>query len=176
MITTRLQLSRSLSGRLRTGLLLLTTILLSHNVVAFQLQDLHAERVHLSDFLIEGRWNLVMFWSTDCIPCEQQKPMIEAFHAAHKDTDAVVLGIALDGMENKAGIDLLIKKHNPSYPNLVVFTDVFARQFRELTGQDFRATPTYLLFTPEGEMAGVRAGPIDRELIEGVVAAEAVRQ
>ncbi|MFK7889395.1 MAG: TlpA family protein disulfide reductase [Granulosicoccus sp.] len=175
MRTARLQPSAGLTGKLRAGLLLLTMIVFSHNAIAFQLQDLKAERVHLSDFLVEGRWNLVMFWSTDCVPCEQQKPMIEAFHVAHKDTDAVVLGIALDGMENKSEIDVLIKKHNPSYPNLVVFTDVFARQFRELTGQEFRATPTYLLFTPEGDIAGVRAGPIERELIEGVVAASVAR-
>lgn len=136
---------------------------------AFQLQSLNAERVHLSDYIVEGRWNLVMFWSTDCIPCEEQKPMIEDFHQAHKDSNAVVLGIALDGMEKKPQIDVLIEKHDPGYPNLVVFTDVFHRQFKELTGQDFRATPTYLLFTPDGELAGARAGPVEREFIEAVV-------
>lgn len=137
---------------------------------AFQLQSTNAERVNLLDYLGDGQWKLVMFWSTDCIPCEQQKPMIEAFNQSHADTDASVIGIALDGMENIAGIQKLIDHHQPSYPNLVVFTDVFHRQYRELTGKDFRATPTYLLFNPSGELSGVRTGKIERAMLESILA------
>jgi len=141
-------------------------------VQAFQLQEMDAERVNLNDYVGDGRWTLVMFWSTDCIPCEEQKPMIEAFHQAHQDKDAQVVGIALDGLENLPGIQELVDHHQPSYPNLVVFTDVFHRQYKELTGKDFRATPTYLLYNPAGEVAGVRAGRIDRAMIESVVAGQ----
>ena len=138
--------------------------------VAFQLQSLNAERVNLNDYVGGGRWTLVMFWSTDCIPCEEQKPMLEAFHRDHVNKDAAVVGIALDGIDQLDGIEVLIKRHEPSYPNLVVFTDVFHRQFKELTGKDFRATPTYLLYAPDGSLAGARAGPIERETIEAIVA------
>jgi thiol-disulfide isomerase/thioredoxin len=132
---------------------------------------MNANRVNLTDYVGNGRWTLVMFWSTDCIPCEQQKPMIEAFHREHRGIDAQVVGVALDGLEAKAQIQQLIDRHNPSYPNLVVFTDVFHRQFKELTGKDFRATPTYLLFDPKGVLAGTRAGPIERESLESVLTA-----
>lgn len=160
------------AGRLPAGLSLVLFLLVAASPAhAFQLQSLNAERVHLADYLVDGRWNLVMFWSTDCIPCEQQKPMIEDFYQTHKQSNAVVLGIALDGIENIDEIDVLMKKNDPSYPNLVVFTDVFHRQFKEMTGKDFRATPTYLLFTPDGELAGVRAGPIEREFIDNIVSA-----
>lgn len=155
-----------------SGLLCLVAMVLSVTASAFQLQSLNAERVDLTDYLVDDRWNLVMFWSIDCIPCEQQKPMIEEFHQTHQQKDAVVLGVALDGMENKDEINVLIEKHDPSYPNLVVFTDVFHRQFKEMTGHDFRATPTYLLFTPEGELAGTRVGPIEREMIEEIVSSK----
>jgi len=141
-------------------------------VQAFQLQAMNAERVNLANYVGDGRWTLVMFWSTDCIPCEEQKPMIEAFHRDHHDKDATVVGIALDGLENLPGIQHLVDHHQPSYPNLVVFTDVFHRQYKELTGKDFRATPTYLLYNPAGEVAGVRAGRIDRAMIESVVAGQ----
>lgn len=137
---------------------------------AFQLQSLQAERVNLNDFVGDGRWTLVMFWSTDCIPCEEQKPMLEEFHRDHVDTDASVVGIALDGIDQLDGIEVLMKRHEPSYPNLVVFTDVFYRQFKELTGKDFRVTPTYLLYAPDGSLAGARAGPLERETIEAIVA------
>ncbi|ASJ74395.1 Thiol-disulfide oxidoreductase ResA [Granulosicoccus antarcticus IMCC3135] len=137
---------------------------------SFQLQDMESSRVNLNDYVGDGRWTLVMFWSTDCIPCEQQKPMIEAFHHDHQASDARVVGIALDGMEAEAEIQKLIDRHNPSYPNLVVFTDVFHRQYKELTGKDFRATPTYLLYDPSGNLAGARTGMIERAALEAVVA------
>ena len=165
----------SLSGRAnRKRLVVLLTMLWvllgSGWAQAFQLQSMDASRVELDDYLGGGQWTLVMFWSTDCIPCEQQKPMIEAFHHDHEATDARVVGIALDGMEARAEIQKLVERHNPSYPNLVVFTDVFHRQFRELTGKDFRATPTYLLFDRSGNLAGTRIGMIERAALEAVVA------
>lgn len=138
-------------------------------VLAFQLESLQSERVNLNDYVGDGRWTLVMFWSTDCIPCEEQKPMLEAFHQDHMNKDAAVVGIALDGIDQLDEIEVLIKRHDPSYPNLVVFTDVFHRQFKELTGKDFRATPTYLLYAPDGSLAGARAGPIERQTIEEIV-------
>jgi len=143
---------------------------LSMSSHAFQLQALDASRVNLTNYVGGGKWTLVMFWSTDCIPCEEQKPMIEDFHQQHHAKDARVVGIALDGFENFPGIQKLVDKHQPSYPNLVVFTDVFHRQYREMTGKDFRATPTYLLFSPDGRLAGARAGKIERALLESVVA------
>ena len=96
--------------------------------------------------------------------------MLEAFHRDHVNKDATVVGIALDGIEQLAVIEVLIARHKPSYPNLVVFTDVFHRQFKELTGKEFRATPTYLLYAPDGSLAGARAGPIERETVEAIVA------
>lgn len=149
------------------GLGLLFFSVASH---AFQLQSVDAERVDLDDYIGDGRWTLVMFWSTDCIPCEQQKPMIEAFHADHHESDAKVVGIALDGLEHRESIQALIDRHQPSYPNLVAFPDVIHRQFKALTGKDIRATPTYLLFSPEGELAGSRSGAIERAMLESVLA------
>ena len=136
---------------------------------AFQLESLKSERVNLNDYVGGGRWTLVMFWSTDCIPCEEQKPMIESFHQQHHRIDARVVGIALDGMENYAGIKELMDHNEPTYPNLVVFTDVFHRQYKELTGKDFRATPTYLLFSPDGQLAGSKTGKIERAMLESIV-------
>lgn len=154
--------------RLVAGIIL-SVLFVTSPAYAFQLQSLQSDRVNLNDYVGDGRWTLVMFWSTDCIPCEEQKPMIESFHQQHRDIDARVVGIALDGMENYAGIKELVDHHNPSYPNLVVFTDVFHRQYKELTGKDFRATPTYLLFSPDGKLSGSRAGKIERAMLESVV-------
>ena len=152
--------------RLPLALILLVSM---GSVSAFQLQALDKSRVNLLDYVGDGRWTLVMFWSTDCIPCEEQKPMIEDFHQTYQASSAKVIGIALDGMENYAGIKKLVDLHQPTYPNLVVFTDVFQRQYQELTSKQFRATPTYLLFSPAGQLAGTRSGKIERAMLDSIV-------
>ena len=155
------------------GLLLsLATSLLSTSANAFLLQNLEAERVELTDYLDDGRWTLVMFWARDCVQCEEQKPAFEAFHQQHKDTDATVLGISTDGMENKPDIDALIAHNKPTYPNLVVFTDVFYRQYQEMTGKPFRTTPTFLLFDRQGNLRGNLYGYIDFAAISDYIASE----
>ena len=132
---------------------------------AFLLESLDKQRVDLLDYVGDGRWTIIMFWSTDCVACEEQKPAFEAFHRKHENTVAKVMGIALDGMENEAGIKKLIDLHEPSYTNLVVYTDVFYRQYEELVGKPFRITPTYLVFDPEGNVAGNIYGSMDFEAL-----------
>ena len=138
---------------------------------AFELQRMDAVRTNVNDYVGDGRWTLVMLWTTDCIPCERQKPMIGAFHDAHAASDAHVLGIALDGPAALPEIRRLVEHHAASYPTLVAFDDVFPEQFAALTGKPFRATPTYLLYTPDGAFAGAHVGPIERERLEAVVGA-----
>jgi thiol-disulfide isomerase/thioredoxin len=154
----------------RLILIFLSLVLCMPDAFAFELQQLDAKRVNLNDYITSDRWTLVMFWSTDCIPCEQQKPMIEAFHVDHKEQDAAVVGVALDGMKAINEIQNLVERHNPTYPNLVVFTDVFNDQYRELTGKDFLATPTYLLYAPDGALVGVKTGLLTRDDLEQTIA------
>ena len=136
----------------------------------FELQTLDADRTRVADHTGGGRWSLVQLWTTDCVPCEAQKPMLKAFHAAHADVDARVIGIALDGPKAIDEIRAVDARHGGAYPTLVAFDDVFAEQFEALAGRPFRATPTYLLYAPDGAFAGAHVGPISAEALEGIVA------
>ena len=138
---------------------------------AFELQRLDAERTDLGRYVGGDRWTLVQLWTTDCIPCERQKPMLEAFHRDHVERDARVVGIALDGPKAIEAIEAIVARHEPSYHTLVAFDDVFGEQFSALTGKPFRATPTYLLYDPDGAYAGVHTGPIERERLERIIGA-----
>ena len=160
------------SNRLGQLISLLAGILLCVPVSAFQLETLDGQRDNLMQYVVDGRWTLVFLWSTDCIPCEEQKPMIQAFHSKYADNTAAVVGLVLDGHDHMAEIEKVMSRHKPSYPNLVVFTDVFSQQFNELTGKEFRVTPTYLLFQPDGTLAGVHTGPISEEALVAVVTKE----
>jgi len=149
----------------------LVLLLVSSVASAFELQRMDGVRTNVDDHVGDGRWTLVMLWTTDCVPCERQKPMIGAFHDAHAERDAHVIGIALDGPAALPEIRRIVDRHAGSYPTLVAFDDVFAEQFAALTGRAFRATPTYLLYTPDGAFAGAHVGPIKRQRLEAVVGA-----
>ena len=150
----------------------LASTLVSTTANAFLLQNMDEQRVELMDYLDDDRWTLVMFWRRDCVQCEEQKPAFEAFYQQHKNLNATVLGIATDGMEYKDDIDALIAYNKPTYPNLVVFTDVFHRQYQELVGKPFRATPTFLLFDPQGNVRGSLFGYINFEEIAGYISSQ----
>ena len=133
----------------------------------FELETLDATRTRIADHVGGGQWSLVQLWTTDCVPCEAQKPMLAAFDA--EEARARVIGVALDGPGAIEEIRAIDARHGSAYRTLVAFDDVFAEQYEGLTGRAFRATPTYLLYAPDGAFAGAHIGPISREALAGVV-------
>lgn len=120
--------------------------------------------------LTDGRWTLVMIWATSCHVCKAQKGVISEFHDKHKDTDAKVFGIALDGRQGLDDVNKYLSKHKASFPNYVWDFPSTAIAYMKLTEQDLRGTPTYLLFDPDGELKGNNPGPITAEAIERFIA------
>jgi len=118
------------------------------------------ERLSDDQGIGEGQWTLVMIWATDCHICKQQKPIISAFHDEHKDSDARVFGIALDGRPGLAEVREYLSEHTVSFPNYVGEYPVIAINYQEMTEEDLRGTPTYLLFDPKGVLKGNNPGPI----------------
>lgn len=155
--------------KLLLALLVLTsTSQMSH---AFLLQSMDGQRVNLTDYIADDRWTLMMFWATDCVACEEQKPALEAFHRQNSDSLATVIGVATDGIEFRQEIEKLNNLHRPSYPNLMAFSDVFHRQYKEMSGRDFRITPTFLVFDSNGELNGAVYGYLNFDELQQHIAA-----
>ena len=135
-----------------------------------ELHQLDGQVVDLDDYRGNGKWLLVMLWSTSCHICEEQKPSISEFHTRHKDTDAEVLGIAIDGMKHIDAIRENVNTHKTSFPSLVGEIVIVASHYQGMTEESFRGTPTYLLFNPNGELLGNNPGPLRIEAIEQFMA------
>jgi len=155
----------SYRAALISGLAIALVLCLPSRALAFQLQAMDESRVNLMDYVSDDKWTVVMFWSTDCFVCEEQKPALETFHLENRSTLAEVVGVATDGMEKRGEIERLNQLHNPSYPNLVAFSDVFLRQFEELVGKPYRASPTFVIFDPQGNVFGRLFGYVDFEAL-----------
>lgn len=138
-----------------------------------ELQEVDGTVVDLDQYKGDGKWLLVMLWSISCHICEEQKPEISAFHTRHKDVDARVLGIALDGMEKVEAIKENIERQKTSFPSLVGNIAIVASHYQALTEESLRGTPTYLLFNPKGELVGNNPGPLRPEAVESFIARDA---
>lgn len=133
---------------------LIATILLmlSVNAQAFLVTDFSGTRVNVRDIAGDGRWLVVALWQLECVLCEQQKPSIEVFHEKFKSTNAHVVGLVTDGHEYMAEIELFVQQRPTTFPNYVVFGDVFKQQMLEETGKLFHTYPGYLLYSSDGKL------------------------
>jgi len=158
----------------RLGVVLLTVLLAAPLTVyaTMEIQELDGNIVRLDEQRGDGKWLLVMLWATDCHICRQQKPEMSRFHDQHKDKDASVLGIALDGMGAVDKVKSYLDEHQPTFPNYVGEIAIVASHYLVLTEESLRGTPTYLLFNPDGELVGNNPGPLSTEAIEKFIASK----
>lgn len=127
-------------------------------------------QVTLDDLTGQGKWTLVMIWATNCHICHIQKPEISAFHDKHKDLNAHVVGIALDGVDQVEAVNNYIRENEVSFPSYVGNVAIIASHYFGMTEENLRGTPTYLLFNPEGELLGNNPGQLSVEAIESFMA------
>src|SRR3954471_20555823 len=109
---------------------------------AFDLTDTQGQRHRLADY--KGRYVVLNFWATWCVPCIQEIPEIAEFARAHKDV--VVLGVAVDAEDNVAKVKQFAAQTAHDYP--LLFSD--AKVEKQL-GEP-RALPTTRVYDPTGKV------------------------
>lgn len=113
-----------------------------------------------------GKWTLVKIWISNCRICQRQSKMISTFHDQHSNIDAVVVGIAMDGPSSLAAVKHYVERYQVTFPNVVGDMMHIMKQYEKLTREPFRGTPTYLLFSPVGELKGKKSGAITIAALE----------
>ena len=145
-------------------LLVVTIFILMPSAYAFELEDFNGTPINLDDKIGQDKWTLVMFWAHHCGVCKAEFPTISNFHSAREDVD--VVGISIDGDENKHLAENFLEYTNPSFPSYITNLTLVAFNYQELTEEEFRGTPTFLLFTPQGELIGNNPGKMSIESLE----------
>ena len=132
------------------------TVFACANAAAFDLVDSQGRPQRLADF--KGRYVVVNFWATWCVPCIQEIPEIAAFAKAHKDV--VVLGIAVDAEDNVDKVKRFAAKTGHDYP--LVFSDA---KVEKQVG-DPKALPTTKVYDPSGKVIYDKAGRVTEKSLE----------
>jgi thiol-disulfide isomerase/thioredoxin len=150
-------------------LLLVAVVLFSASTAwadAFVFKDLQGHEQRLQDY--RGKWVLVNFWATWCPPCLEEIPDLVALHESHKNTDLVVIGVALDS--TKESVVEFVAKKKISYP--IVFGDYdLAAQIGEV-----EALPTSYLFDPAGKLVSYQQGIVTRSSVESYIKSKSGKQ
>lgn len=139
-------------------------------------QDFSGNSKIFENQLGKGKWLVVMMWASDCHICNREVYQYVDFQTFHSGKDATVLGISLDGESKKADAQGFIKKHNVNFPNLLAEPETVAKLFYESTGQHFSGTPTFLVYSPGGELKAAQVGAVPTELIEDFINKNTVKK
>jgi len=125
--------------------------------VDFELPGLDGKLHRLSDY--RGKWVLVNYWATWCPPCREELPELEVFYNNHKDDDAVVIGVAMENI-NEDRLRKFVDKQFLSFP-ILMSKPVARSELGAIPG-----LPTSFLIDPEGEVAARQVGPVTAEDLE----------
>ena len=139
-------------------------------------EDFNAKPQVLENYLGKGKWLVVMMWASDCHICNKEAHQYVDFHLVHSDTDATVLGISLDGESRKKAAENFIKKHAIDFPNLIAEPEFVSKVYQNYTGQYFAGTPSFLIFSPSGELKAAQAGAVPTVLIEEFIKKNPVKK
>jgi cytochrome c biogenesis protein CcmG, thiol:disulfide interchange protein DsbE len=114
----------------------------------------------LADY--KGKWVLVNFWASWCIPCRAEAPALEVFQQQHGGPRFTVLGIDTQDLSGDA--QAFVERYGLSYPQL--------RDGNGDSADEYGTTgvPENFLVDPKGKVRLVVAGPISEEKLRGEVA------
>jgi thiol-disulfide isomerase/thioredoxin len=133
---------------------------------SFELLGLDGEMHDFDEF--DGRHRLLNFWATWCAPCRREIPLLKEFQAEQGDDGILVIGIAVDSMEE---VRQYADAAEFNYPILVGEMDAMA--VAEQSGLQFHAMPFTMIVTADGEFLNAHFGELHRpdlDTIEEVLA------
>ncbi|MEA1889824.1 MAG: TlpA disulfide reductase family protein [Pseudomonadota bacterium] len=131
------------------------------------LKDLSGNSHQLSEYIGNGQWTVVVMWANDCHVCNTEMPAIDMFHEEFKDKNASILGVSVDGWDKIDTARDFVKRHDLSFPNLILEPDM--KYIGKFGGGDFVGTPTFYIYTPEGEIVAAQAGGVPMNIIEDFI-------
>ncbi len=151
-------------------LLALSATVLAQSEDPSMFSDLDGKPQRLEDFTGDGNWRVVMIWAADCHICNTEAQSYGEFHRAQSGKGIGILGISMDGAENRAAARQFVQRHDLPFPNLIAEPEMVSLFYAAMTQESLRGTPTFLVYDPGGKLVAAQAGAVTVEAIEKFIA------
>lgn len=123
----------------------------------FELQTIEGRTVKLSDF--KGRFVVLNFWATWCVPCIKEMPELEKTYQALGESNIQIMGVNL--AEPKKMVKKFTRDHQLSFPVLLDGYGNTSEKYK------VRSLPVTYFITPDGIVREkILGGGLTREIIE----------
>lgn len=109
----------------------------------------------------KGKILVVNFWASWCGPCREEMPELSHMHTQYLDNNVMVLGIALDNMED---VKAFLESAPVSYP--IFIADDAGMPLAQQMGNDQGVLPYTVIVRPDGSIANVYFGRINQQALE----------
>jgi len=132
----------------------------------FEAFDINDKKLSLADF--KGKYVLVDFWASWCIPCRKGNPHLKELYAIYKDKGMEIIGVSDDDRNHDAW-KKAVEKDGLPWKHVLRGLDIKKRLNNELNDQDINekfgihTLPTKILIDPSGMIIG-RYGEEDEAL------------
>lgn len=134
------------------------------------LNDVQDKPHHFSEYIGRGHWTVLVVWGPRCPPCIEEMPELQGFHDDHKDSKALVLGVAVDfptfGQARREEVAQFADDHLITFPLLLGSAESFTR----FGGADLQGMPTTLIYDRKGAIVVRHTGSITRDMVERFIA------
>lgn len=137
-----------------TQLLLIILPLFSSTATA--LTDMSGNPTSMSSYVGKGKWLIVEAWHSECGTCKKTMP--ELVKSKGTFPNGQLIGVSLDGNQSKA--QQFINRFKINFPTLLTTHSEFDQYVRQVAKKSMTGAPTYLIFSPTGELKAMQAGNI----------------
>ena len=133
----------------------------------FSKKDFHGNDVSLSDY--RGKYVLLDFWASWCVPCRKSMPHVKELYEQYKDKGFAVIAIADDDNNHAAWQKAIEKDGTDLWPNILRGIDWDAIRKGVKNPDDLsnkfgiHSLPTKILIDPTGKIIGRYAKGTDEE-------------
>ena len=132
----------------------------------FSVPELNGGTLTLSD--LKGRYVLIDFWASWCVPCRKGMPHIKELYARYKDKGLEVIGVSDDDRDSAAWKKAVEKDGTGVWHNVLRGFDYQKMKKKEKNDRDIsekfgiHSLPTKILIDKDGRIIG-RYGSSDEE-------------
>ncbi len=108
-----------------------------------------------------GRWVVVNFFASWCLPCRSEHPELQEFVSRHPERDAVLVGVAVSN--TPADVEAFFDELGGDWPVLVEETTAIIIDF------GVTAPPTTVLVAPSGVVAREFIGEVTADELDDTI-------